>query len=532
MSTAGRPRGISGRAPAHRRSMGLPFLTLICLGLTLIGRPSRAGNWSAPPPLSPEEINAAKAVVTDPKQSPAAKVAAVRRIMERAGGPEKRRLLAEVAGVPGQHPAVRLACLHGLEWGKAAPEIKAEIVEAIREALALRDAFALKLAAEAIRSGWGFGWHSRDEGRRRLALLAVSHSEAVVRVAGLMALGHCGTAADAGLFERSLANPRSREFRAALDAVGRNEAVAEPLRGELLEMARGAVADARIRVYALAAIPAPYTKEHLEVATDLYPKVLRDSYCRGKIVRSIREKAPVELGMPYLIRYVRMRDGDPSVEQHRVWGLLHAIREYLRDRDPKLREAAARALPLWLVRECLVHENKLVRDNAARLVPYYGPRAKALFPDLAAFLRVEQDAYLQEQTLWMIDERLGAEAKPLVPAISHLLLRSGDRSVRSCAFRRLCKLAEPRELVPVIAKLLQQVELLNNDKYGLRSRAIRVAGEIGPRAASLLPQLRKLANAKGPDWYTRELAQGAIAEIEKRAASEGSTSGKREGAVK
>ena len=394
---------------------------------------------------------------------------------------------------------------------------------AIREALALKEAFAQELARDAIHSGWGFGWDSRDEGRRRLALLAVSHSEIASRRAALQALGYCGTAADAEIIKRCLSNSRSPEFRSALDAAVSNEAMAQPLRDDLLDIARTQALSTTVRARALMAVPAPYGKDELDLAARLYAMARHDHEARCEVnplIESIRKKASVEQAMPCLVRCAGIRGaGDPR------WsgpgGPLRLMLELTRDEDPKVREAASNAIPLSLIRECLSDPDRGARYLALWLIPACGPRAKALFPDLSTYLEQgtleeEEDRNLQEAALRVI-ERFGAEAKPLAPAISKLLLRSRDQGLRSSAFYRLCDLAEPGALVSVIQELLQQEELLDNDKYELRAQAIQAARRIGPPAAPLLPILRKLADTKGPDWYTRELAEHTIADIEKKA---------------
>lgn len=520
-------RGTYERHLQRRRSLALGLVLIASTMFVPLSRVAWPGNWSAPPPLSAEEISNARAVVTDPRQSPAAKVSALRSTMERDGGPEKLRLLEEVANVPGQHAAVRLASLHGLERstqsGKATPEIRTRIAEAIRETLALKDAFALELARDAIRSGWGFGWDSRDEGRRRLALMAVSHSEVAIRRAALEALGHCGTAADAEIVQRCLSNPRSPEFMTALEAAGRNEAMAQALRQDLLDIARTQALSTTVRALALMAVPAPYAKENLELAVCLYAMARQDHEARcveNQLIESIRKKARVEQAMPYLVRCAGIRGaGDPR------WsgpsGPLRMILEFVKDENPRVREAAGNAIPLQLLRGCLRDVDRQVRCHALWLIPACGTRAKDLLPDLSRYfeegsLEEEEDRSLQEQALLVIDT-FGAEAKCAVPAISKLLLRSQDRRLRSSAFYRVCSLAAPEVLVSVIGKVLQQEELLSNDIHDLRAQAIQAARRMGPAARPLLPFLRKLADTKGPDWYTRELAEHTIADIEKKA---------------
>ena len=522
-------RSCRGEPAAASPRGGLVLLIAWSIILTPRGVAWPGAGQPGPPPLTEEELARAKTQLTDPDRSPEDKVRAAGRICEREGGAEKRRLLEAVADEPRQHAAVRLVALAGLAWSARVegdktgptPELSRCILQSIREVLRLDERFALDVAAQAIDSGWGCRQRDRADARE-LALEAAAHADGAVRTAAFRALRWCGTARDAEVARRALSNPRCREFEAAMQAVRHNQALARPLRDDLLEIARSRVLAIRVRIYALVAIPEPYEKAHLDTAVGLYAEAVRgERYDKMTLLRAIRAKTDPELAVPYVISCMHLPAGNNLKPLSARVEPLAVVYSYLRDKDPKVRETARKALPLKDIRRCLGPRyadmrrslnsaldwwDRKLRHQALSVVSALAPQATDLLPDLIVLLGEDKNTQLRVlDTL----RAFGAQGEPAFPAVKKLLLASRDPDVRIRAFHLFRDFAKPDFMVPVVGKLLE------DENRDLRERALkRIIYQLGPRAAPLLPALRKLL--RHPDTWTRRLAREAITKIEEK----------------
>lgn len=161
-----------------------------------------------------------------------------------------------------------------------------------------------------------------------------------------------------------------------------------------------------------------------------------------------------------------------------------------------------------------------IGPGASEAVPWLIMIIDNLEQDYPGKDRSEQASIAQQaaRTLGAI----GPEAKPAIPALNKLLTHSWD-TVRVAAALALIKI-EPKNcdhLVPILVEILP-IQPAGLEGWPERRDAARALGELGPRAKSALPALRKMLREEkaaskqlsGLNFEAIEAAEKAIKEIE------------------
>ena len=182
---------------------------------------------------------------------------------------------------------------------------------------------------------------------------------------------------------------------------------------------------------------------------------------------------------------------------------LPALLAALKDKEPAMRAAAAEGLrgigpeAVPALQQLLVDQNVLVRQEAARTLGAIGPKARAAMPALLAALKDKEPAMRAAAAEGL--GGIGPEAQVAVPLLLDGL-KDKDPSLRASAATALGGIGA-REAIPALKEALKDTD----DKVKVASVGSLV--RFGPTAKSVVPELIKLAKDPKIAWVAYQALQ-------------------------
>lgn len=141
----------------------------------------------------------------------------------------------------------------------------------------------------------------------------------------------------------------------------------------------------------------------------------------------------------------------------------------------------------------LEHQDKTIREMAARTLGELGPIAKDSFPAMSRLLK-DSDKWVRYDAIFAIGQ-IGKEPKIVVPLLEEVYLKGEDNVDQEAALEALFSADPDGTLaIPVLLKAL------NNENADVLSASIVTLGKYGEKAEVVLDELIKLLQRKELRW--------------------------------
>jgi HEAT repeat protein len=308
------------------------------------------------------------------------------------------------------------------------------------------------------------------------AIIELFHDkDSGIRGAAADTIGYMGSGAKAAIpaLVELLHDENAAVRRAASDALGSIGPEAKEAIPVLLELVRDKDLDVRRAV----AVSLGDIKQDSNAVISAINELLKD---RDSTLRINAMKA---------IANIKPRDSDVVIS---------AIIELLKDRDSTLRIKAAEAIAdikpqgsnVEAVVQALIHllgdENADVRENAARTLGSFGPKAKTAIPKLNILLH-DEVIRVRSTSAWSLG-LIGFQGQTDVQALADLLQDGGVRSSAIFALKRIGP--EAVLAVPALTELCKENNIFPNRE------AFQTLELMGPLAKEAIPTLIQLVKDK------------------------------------